>query len=152
MAYMTARVAARRGDAPALVDEQGRCSWIELDRRVNRLIRALRRAGFQRGERIALFAGNRRAVFELMAAASHTGLSYVPVNWHFSVDELAYVLQDSAAVGLLTDSEFASHGRRGAEARAGGRGAAAGLRGVVAGRARAARLRGLRSADRSAGR
>ena len=107
MAYMTARVAARRGDAPALVDEQGRCSWIELDRRVNRLIRALRRAGFQRGERIALFAGNRRAVFELMAAASHTGLSYVPVNWHFSVDELAYVLQDSAAVGLLTDSEFA---------------------------------------------
>jgi len=108
MAFMTARVAARRGDATALVDEQGRCSWSELDRRVNRLIRALRSAGLQRGERIALFAGNRRTVFELMAAASHTGLSYVPINWHFSVDELAYVLQDSAAVGLLTDSEFAA--------------------------------------------
>ncbi len=45
MAYMTAPVAQRRGDAPALIDEYGRCSWLELDRRVNRLIRALRAVG-----------------------------------------------------------------------------------------------------------
>ena len=108
MAFMTAPIAARRGDAAALTDERGALGWAALDRRVNRLIRALHAAGLQPGERIALFAGNRREVFELMAAAGHAGLSYVPVNWHFSVDELAYVLQDAAVVGLLTDSEFAA--------------------------------------------
>jgi long-chain acyl-CoA synthetase len=108
MALMTASAAGRLGDAPALIDEQGQCSWNELDARVNRLIRALRERGLQPGERIALFAGNRRGVFELMAAAIHAGLFFVPVNWHFSVDELAYVLADSGAVGLLTDSQFAA--------------------------------------------
>ena len=41
MALMTALTARRLGDAPALIDEQGQCSWIELDARVNKLIRAL---------------------------------------------------------------------------------------------------------------
>ncbi|MBX3644911.1 MAG: AMP-binding protein [Rubrivivax sp.] len=108
MALMTARAARRLADAPALIDEHGQCSWAELDARVNRLVRALRAAGLQPGERIALFAGNRRGVFELMAAAIHCGLFYVPINWHFSVDELAYVLADSGAVGVLTDSQFAA--------------------------------------------
>ena len=107
MAYMTASVAQRRGDAPALTDEHGSCTWTELDRRVNRLIRALRAAGLGRGDRIALFAGNSRAVFEVMAAASHAGIVFVPVNWHFTVDELAHVLADSGAVGLFTDARFA---------------------------------------------
>ena len=108
MALMTRLAAQRLGNAPALIDEQGQCSWIELDARVNKLIRALRDCGLQPGERIALFAGNRRAVFELMAAATHCGVFFVPVNWHLSVDELAYVLADSGAVGLLTDSQFAA--------------------------------------------
>ncbi len=111
MAALTALAAAtaqRLADAPALIDDQGQCSWAELDARVNRLMRALRGAGLQPGERIALFAGNRRGVFELMAAAVHCGIFYVPVNWHFSVDELAYVLADAGAVGLVTDSHFAA--------------------------------------------
>ena len=108
MTFMTARVAARRGDAPALIDESGRCSWGELDRRANRLIRALRAAGLGEGDRIALFAGNGRAVFELMTAASHAGITFVPVNWHFTVDELAHVLADSGAVGVFTDTRFAA--------------------------------------------
>ena len=70
MTLMTAPVASRRGDAPAVTDERGPLSWRELDRRVNRLVRALR-AGARPGDRIALFAGNSRAVFELMAAAAH---------------------------------------------------------------------------------
>jgi len=107
MAFMTSPVATRRGDTPALIDETGRCGWRELDRRLNRLIRALRAAGLRPGDRIALFAGNSRAVIEMAAAASHAGIGYVPVNWHFTVDELAHVLADSGAVGLFTDSRFA---------------------------------------------
>ena len=108
MAFMTAKTAARRGDAVALADESGRRSWVELDRRVNRLIRALHAAGLRRGDRLALFAGNGIAVYELMAAAHHAGVGYVPVNWHFTADELAHVLVDSGASGLFTDSRFAA--------------------------------------------
>jgi long-chain acyl-CoA synthetase len=108
MAFMIAQAAARRGDAVALRDEFGQRTWTALDRRVNRLMRALAEAGVGRGDRIALYAGNGIATFELMAAAHHAGVQYVPVNWHFTADELAHVLADSGAVGLFTDWRFAS--------------------------------------------
>jgi len=107
MAFMTSRVAQRRGDAPALVDEDGSIGWAALDRRVNRLVRALRASGLRSGERVALFAGNSRAVFEMMLAASHAGVRFVPVIWHFTVDELAHVLADSQAAGVFTDTQHA---------------------------------------------
>ena len=111
MAYLLQPIAHERPQALALVDEQGRTTWAELDARVNRLIRALRKAGLQPGDRIALFAGNGRGLFELMAAAHHAGITYVPVNWHFTADELAYVLVDAGARALFTDTRFAAVAR-----------------------------------------
>jgi len=115
MALMTAMVAARRAQAPALTDETGACSWAELDARVNRLIRVLRGAGLIPGDRIALFASNSRHVFELMVAAHHAGIGYVPVNWHFTAQELAHVLTDSLAVALFTDTRFVNIAQRALE-------------------------------------
>jgi long-chain acyl-CoA synthetase len=106
MAFMTARAAQRRGAAPALIDEHGAIDWPTLDRRINRMIRALRASGLTAGDRIVLFAGNSRAVFELMIAAGHAGITYVPVNWHFTADELAHVMQDSEACGVFTDTRY----------------------------------------------
>ena len=107
MAHVTRRLAQRQPDTLALQDESGACTWSELDQRVDRLIDALRAAGLRAGDTVALFAGNSRALFEFMLAAHHAGLRYVPVNWHFTADELAHVLDDSRAAGLFTDSEFA---------------------------------------------
>jgi len=104
---MIAPHARAKPEAMALRDEQGQVTWAQLDRRINRMIRALQACGLRPGDRIALFAGNSRQVFELMIAAGHAGLSYVPVNWHFTVDELAYVLQDCEAKGVFTDEQFA---------------------------------------------
>ena len=106
MAYMLARTAALRGDAVALVDETRSLTWQQFNGRVNRLIHALRAAGIKAGERIAVFAGNGSAYFEVMAAAHHMGVAYVPVNWHFTDEELAYVLADAEARALFTDDRF----------------------------------------------
>ena len=106
MAFMTARAAQRRVAAPALIDEHGAIDWPTLDRRINRMIRALRASGLKAGDRIVLFAGNSRAVFELMIAAGHAGITYVPVNWHFTADELAHVMHDSEACGVFTDTRY----------------------------------------------
>ena len=106
MARMTAKHAAGHEHEPALVDETGSTTWAEFDTRVNRLIHALRGAGLAPGEVFATFCGNRREFFEIMTAAAHGGWLFVPVNWHFTAEELAYVVDNSDSKLLLADARF----------------------------------------------
>jgi long-chain acyl-CoA synthetase len=94
-------------DEPALTDERGATSWADLNARVNRLIGALRGLGLEVGDTIAIHSGNRRECFELMSAATHAGLRYVLVNWHWTAAELRYVLADSGTAVLLSEDRFA---------------------------------------------
>jgi long-chain acyl-CoA synthetase len=98
--------AESRPDEPAVTDEWGVTSWAEFNARVDRLIGALRGLGLGTGDVIAIHSGNRREYFELMAAASHSGLRYVLVNWHWTADELRYVLEDSGARFLFSEQPF----------------------------------------------
>ena len=107
MAFMLAPMALERPAELALQDDTGAVTWRDLNLRVNQLIRVFQAAGLKAGDRLALFAGNTRHYFEVMVAAHHVGLRYVPVNWHFTAEELAYVLQDCAASALVTDARFA---------------------------------------------
>jgi long-chain acyl-CoA synthetase len=111
MAELLAPHAARRGDAPALVDDFGSTSWRDLDARVDRLIHALRGAGLRSGDTFGLLCGNRREYYELMCAAAHASWRFVPVNWHWAPEEIAYVLRNSDAVGLVADARFAELAR-----------------------------------------
>ncbi|OWY58825.1 hypothetical protein B7486_77895, partial [cyanobacterium TDX16] len=95
------------GDDAALVDERGETTWADFDERTNRLIHGLRDAGVPPGATVALMSGNRRELFEATAACGHAGWLIVPVNWHWTADELAYVLDDSDAVALLVEDQFA---------------------------------------------
>ena len=106
MARMTAKHAIGREDVPALIDEIGSTTWGDFDRRVNRLIHGLRTAGLAPGDVFATFCGNRREFFEIMTAAAHGGWLYVPVNWHFTAEELAYVVENSDSKLLIADARF----------------------------------------------
>ncbi|MEE4300553.1 MAG: AMP-binding protein [Pseudomonadales bacterium] len=106
MARMTAKHAASHAQAAALVDEHGTTSWGEFDARVNRLVHALRGAGLAPGDVFATFCGNRREFFEIMTAAAHGGWLFVPVNWHFTAEELAYVVDNSDSKLLFADARF----------------------------------------------
>ncbi|MFD0853660.1 AMP-binding protein, partial [Actinomadura adrarensis] len=64
------------------------------------------RLGLGVGDAIAIHSGNRRESFELMCAAGHTGLRYVMVNWHWTADELRYVLRDSKVRVLFSEDAF----------------------------------------------
>src|ERR671932_1537 len=94
-------------DEPAVTDERGALTWREFDARVDRLASALRGLGLRAGDAIAIHSGNRREYFELMSAATHTGLRYVLVNWHWTADELRYVLADSGAKAVFSEEAFA---------------------------------------------
>ena len=97
-----------RPDEPAVTDERGAMTWRAFAARVDRLAGALRGLGLATGDAIAIHSGNRREYFELMTAAAHVGLRYVMVNWHWTADELAYVLADSGARALFSEDRFAA--------------------------------------------
>ena len=97
---------AEKGDELALADDRGECTWAELADRVARLGNVLREAGLVPGDTFALMMGNRREAFEAFWAAAHTGVTYVPVNWHWTADELAYVIEDAACRAVIVDERF----------------------------------------------
>ncbi|WP_049573920.1 AMP-binding protein [Nonomuraea sp. SBT364] len=115
MARLLRRFAETRPDGLALADEDGATTWRELDERVDRLAGALLGAGLSAGDVVALHAANRREYFEVMAAASHIGLRYVLVNWHWTAQELGYVLRDAGVRVLLSDPAFAAQATEAAE-------------------------------------
>jgi long-chain acyl-CoA synthetase len=107
MAELLRPYAEARPDEPAVTDERGVTTWREFQARVDRLAGALRGLGLGDGDAIAIHSANRREYFELMAAATHIGLRYVMVNWHWTADELRYVLADSGARAVFSEDAFA---------------------------------------------
>ncbi len=110
MAILLDTHAAERPDQAALIDENGETTWSELAHRVTRLSRAFADRGIGSGDTIAVMMGNRRELFEILLAAAHTGFTVVPVNWHWVADELAYVIDDSGARGLIVGERFVDVG------------------------------------------
>lgn len=108
MAKFTLQHAQTKPDTAALIDERGSSTWADLNTRVNQVIAGIRAQGLQAGDSIAIFAGNCREYFELILAANHIGVVYVPVNWHFTADELAYVVNDAGCKMLFIEDPYAS--------------------------------------------
>ncbi len=107
--------ADRRGDELAIADEFGEFTWAMFNTRQNRLAHGLRGLGISVGDTIGLLGGNRHEWVETLSAGNVVGAVNVPINWHFSVDEIAYVLQNSAATALVADVEFAEKAAAAAE-------------------------------------
>ena len=107
MAEVLVPMAQTRYGEWALVDEWGTTTWGQLNSRANQIIDALRGMGLQAGDVVACMCGNRREYFELFAAASHSGILVVPVNWHWVADEVAYALADSGSKIIFGDVRFA---------------------------------------------
>jgi long-chain acyl-CoA synthetase len=104
---LLADVVRTRGDEFALVDERGTRTFAELGDRVTRLVNAFRSAAIGPGSTIAVVAGNQREYFEVMLACAHAGVTYVPVNWRWVAEEIAYVLDDARIEAVVVDFRYA---------------------------------------------
>ena len=111
MTVLFSPFAKKRGADAAVTDEFGSTNWSDFDKRVNRLINVLRDAGLKAGDTFAILSGNRREYFEAIAAATHGGWRFVPVNWHWVGEEIAYVLTNSDSKALITEQRFVDHAR-----------------------------------------
>ena len=99
--------AERHPRSPAVVAEDRTFNYAEWDERTNRLARAFAELGAKRGERIALVMSNGERLAASHLAAQKLGACSTPLNTRFSVDELAYCIEDADPVVLVSDDATA---------------------------------------------
>jgi long-chain acyl-CoA synthetase len=106
------RVVATRPDDVALDDLTCTRTYAELLDRSTRVGRLLRQHfGLAAGEHVAMVMGNRVEFVELVTGALLAGAWITPVNWHLTADEIAFILEDSAARVVVADPAFAEVAR-----------------------------------------
>ncbi|WAK04165.1 amino acid adenylation domain-containing protein [Methylobacter sp. YRD-M1] len=91
-------------DAPAVVHDGRTLSYDELNTRANRLAHHLRSLGVGPEAQVALCLERSPELVVGLLAVLKTGAAYVPLDPAYPEDRLAYMLEDSAPLALLTDS------------------------------------------------
>src|SRR5215470_6252174 len=97
-------------DKPAVIMAgSGRVvTYGELDDESIRLARAYRSAGLQPGDRVAVLMDNDPRYLTVTWAARRSGLVNVPVNWHLTGPEMAYIVENSGARALVSNAACAA--------------------------------------------
>jgi 2-furoate---CoA ligase len=83
-------------------------TYAEWDRRTNRLARGLGGLGIDRGDRVAVVAGNGEPAASVHLACQKLGAGTVPLNVRYSPDELAYCIGDAAPRAVVCDESTAA--------------------------------------------
>jgi long-chain acyl-CoA synthetase len=79
-------------------------TYLELERRTNRLAHFLRARGLERLDHYAIFMENNARFIECCGAGERAGLYYTCINSYLSVQELVYVLDNSETKVLITST------------------------------------------------
>ncbi|MEZ5144946.1 MAG: AMP-binding protein [Acidimicrobiales bacterium] len=97
-----------RPEAVALVCDDERRTFAELDDRARRVAQALRSLGVAEGagDRVAVLVPNGIEFFEAVHGIGRVGAVAVPVNVHFKADEAGYVVRDSDAVAVVVHADL----------------------------------------------
>jgi len=108
--WLAERNAHKVPDEEALVMQgpEGRRDAVthaEFNERVDRVANGLRARGFEQGDTVAVYMQNNVETMETYLGAMKLGVLPVPVNHRFKADEVAYVLEDSAAELLVFDAD-----------------------------------------------
>lgn len=85
----------------AVVFEDRRLTYDELNRRANKLAHAMLRIGVKRQEKVALLMHNNLEFIEMYNGLARIGAVSVPVNFRLVDKELTYVIDNSEAIALV---------------------------------------------------
>src|SRR5689334_18947709 len=77
-------------------------TYAEYEARTNRLAHLLRSLGLKRLDHYAVFMENNSRYLECCGAGERSGLYYTCINSYLTADELAYIVNNSAARVLIT--------------------------------------------------
>ena len=104
--------ASNFGDKIAVVDDRPgepvrQMTFAELEKYANRVANGLRAAGTQELDRVIWCGQNSLELVAMMHAARKAGATAVPLNYRLSDEEATYVVDNSDAVIVWADAEFA---------------------------------------------
>ena len=95
-------------DSTALIDSDAGSvvSYGDLHDRSRRVAGLLHEAGLHRGDSVALMLPNRPEFLEVSWGCQLSGLYYTPINTHLTLDEVAYIIDDSEAKAVFIDGSM----------------------------------------------
>lgn len=99
--------AKRLPDKAAVIYQDRSYTYDELNKIVNRLAHGLIARGINKGDKIALFMKNSDYFMIVFYAIMKVGAVAVPINFRLTVLETNYILQNSGAITVFLDEEYA---------------------------------------------
>jgi len=91
----------------ALICDQQRLTYGQIDRMADRLAEAMMEHGLQRSDRVGIFLNNSIEAVVGIFATLKAGGTFVPINPTTKRDKLVYILKNCRATGLLVESRQA---------------------------------------------
>ena len=98
--------AIRWGDRPALEDELGTLTYVDIDRRSNALANAWLAEGMKPGDTIAILCRNHRGFADATYAAAKAGFRAVYMNTEFAGPQIEDVCKREGVAALVFDEEY----------------------------------------------
>src|SRR5581483_1490808 len=101
-------IAREQGDLTAVVDPSGaEVSYRDLAAKADAYGRGLQELGLGVGDCITVMLPNSIDLVALYFAAMECGLYIVPINWHLTGHEIAYIVEDSESKVFVGHEKFA---------------------------------------------
>ncbi|WHY75475.1 o-succinylbenzoate--CoA ligase [Neobacillus sp. WH10] len=95
-----------RPDSMAIVYNEKRYTYSELNERVNCFANALLSLGVRKGDRVNALLFNTNEMLESLFACAKIGAIFVPINFRLSVDEVNYIVNDSRGYHFIYDGRM----------------------------------------------
>lgn len=90
----------------AIVSDDKRITYAELNSRINSLANKLIQIGIKKGDRINVLLLNTNEILETMFACAKIGAIFVPMNIRLSVKEIHYIVNDSDGKVFIYDEKL----------------------------------------------
>lgn len=93
-------------DREAIIFEDKRYTFSQLNERVNRLANAMLKLGVKKGDKVSLFQVNCNQCVETYFACARMGAIYVPLNFRAKDDEQEYMLNFAEVNTIITGARY----------------------------------------------
>lgn len=104
--YLINRAVQQYPDNMALIYEDRRLTFHDLNSRVNQFANALINQGLKKGDRVGILLKNCTHFIEIDFALSKTGIVRVPLNTRLADSDHEYMLNDSESNALIFGEDF----------------------------------------------
>ncbi|XXM70420.1 long-chain-fatty-acid--CoA ligase [Lysinibacillus sphaericus] len=100
------RAVEQYGDKTAIIDDEKRLTYKQLDARVNQLSRGLQELGIEKGDKVAYLAPNTTEMLEGFYGVYGVGGVMTPLNTRLKPADYQFILTHSESKALFVDEEL----------------------------------------------